>query len=161
MRIRTVSSPEVHLLVDELFSSELHAKRVLSLSNATVGVIQAGTLAIRAIGHGLALAKQLKWKHTIKQVDRLIGSPAVDPWELAARWVPFVIGARTEVAVALDWTDFDTDVLALPPGLHVLRGTSRHACRMGWAAHRQLRRTAETGACLQPVVHREMRVSCS
>lgn len=109
MRIRTVSSPEVHLLVDELFSSELHAKRVLSLSNATVGVIESGTLAIRAIGHGLALAKQLKWKHTIKQVDRLIGNPAVDPWELAVRWVPFVVGTRSEVVVALDWTDFDAD----------------------------------------------------
>ena len=109
MKIATVSHAEVDLLVDELFSEELHAKRVQSLSNATVGVIEAGTLAIRAIGHGLALAKQLKWKHTIKQVDRLIGNPGVDPWELAMRWVPFVVGTRTEVVVALDWTDFDAD----------------------------------------------------
>ena len=109
MKLQTVSSPEVHVLVDELFSSELHAKRVRSLSNATVGVIEAGTLAISAIGRGLALANQLKWKHTIKQVDRLIGNPAVDPWELAVRWVPFVVGAQTEVVVALDWTDFDSD----------------------------------------------------
>jgi len=102
MKLETVSSPEVHILVDELFSSELHAKRVRSLSNATVGVIEAGTLAISAIGRGLALANQLKWKHTIKQVDRLIGNPAVDPWELAVRWVPFVVGAQAEVVVALD-----------------------------------------------------------
>jgi len=57
----------------------------------------------------LALANQLKWKHTIKQVDRLIGNPAVDPWELAVRWVPLVVGAQNEVVVALDWTDFDSD----------------------------------------------------
>lgn len=109
MRMSTVSHAEVHLLVDELFATELHVKRVKSLSNATVGVIESGTLAIRKIGHGLALAHQLKWKHAIKQVDRLIGNPAVDPWELASKWVPFVIGNRTEVVVALDWTDFDAD----------------------------------------------------
>ncbi len=33
----------------------MHAKRVLSLANATLGVIESGSLAIHAIGSGLSL----------------------------------------------------------------------------------------------------------
>ena len=29
--------------------------------------------------------------------------------DILARWVPYVVGARTSMVVALDWTDFDSD----------------------------------------------------
>ena len=48
-------------------------------------------------------------KHAIKQVDRLLSNRAIDPWGIAARWVPEVIGSSTDIMVVMDWTDFDAD----------------------------------------------------
>lgn len=109
-----VKSPEtpafrVNRLIEEIFEDDLHVRRVLSLANATLGAMRAGVLGVHAIGLGLAAAKQLNPKHTIKQVDRLLSNPGVVPWELFAAWVPFVVGQRTEILVAVDWTDFDAD----------------------------------------------------
>lgn len=42
--------------IDELFGQEMHVKRVLSLINATLGVIEKGVLAIHAIGASPLLA---------------------------------------------------------------------------------------------------------
>ncbi|MGH8590664.1 MAG: IS4 family transposase, partial [Gammaproteobacteria bacterium] len=48
-------------------------------------------------------------KHAVKQVDRLLSNQGVAVWELFAHWVPYVVGARTSIVVAMDWTDFDPD----------------------------------------------------
>jgi hypothetical protein len=92
-----------------VFGDDLHAKTLLSLSMGTVGVLRAANLGIHAIGRGLALAMLLDSKHTTKQVDRLLSNANVSVWSLFPSWVRFVVGARTEIAVALDWTDFDDD----------------------------------------------------
>jgi hypothetical protein len=42
-------------------------------------------------------------------VDRLLSNEAIDVDALLAHWVPFIVGSRPEIAVALDWTDFDAD----------------------------------------------------
>ena len=86
-----------------------HAKRVDSLCNATLGVLHSASLAVCAIGQGLAAARSLKLKHAVKQVDRLLSNPAIDVDDILVRWVPYIIGARTSIVVALDWTDFDAD----------------------------------------------------
>lgn len=99
----------VRTFLDSIFAEHLHAKRVGSLTDATLGVLHAASLSVHAIGLGLAAAKGLDSKHTIKQVDRLMSNVGVDPWGTLAWWVPFVIGARPEVVIALDWTDFDKD----------------------------------------------------
>ena len=88
---------------------DLHAKRVSSLCDATLGVLHSGSLAICAIGQGLAAARSLKPKHAIKQVDRLLSNEAIVVDDVLERWVPFVIGARDSIVVAMDWTDFDAD----------------------------------------------------
>jgi hypothetical protein len=93
----------------ELFERDLHAKRVLSLTNATLGVLRAGALGVHAIGVGLAREMDLDPKHAIKQVDRLLSNPGIEPWSLFEQWVPFVLAEREEALVALDWTDFDAD----------------------------------------------------
>jgi len=95
--------------VDALFGDELHLKRIESLSNATAGVVRSASLGISIIGAGLALARNTEKKHAVKQVDRLVGNDAIDVFELAARWVPYVVAARPEVWIALDWTDFEAD----------------------------------------------------
>lgn len=104
-----ISPRSVEALTERLFEPDLHAKRVQSLANAVVGALTAATLSIHAIGRALALARGLKPKHAIKQVDRLLSNEHLSPWMLFAQWVPFCIGARTEIVVALDWTDYDHD----------------------------------------------------
>jgi hypothetical protein len=99
----------VHAVLSDLLEQDLHAKRVSSLCNATLGVLRSGSLAICAIGQGLAAARSLKPKHAIKQVDRLLSNPAINVDDILERWVPFVIGARNSIVVAMDWTDFDAD----------------------------------------------------
>jgi len=92
-----------------MFDDDLHAKRTESLASATVGAVQAAKLGVAAIGHGLAIAKGLEVKHAIKQVDRLFSNAGLDIWQLFACWVPYLVGSRPEIVVALDWTDFDKD----------------------------------------------------
>ena len=95
--------------LDDLLEGDLHGKRVLSLANATLGVMVSASLAVAVIGQSLAQARGLLTKHAIKQVDRLLSNQAIDPWDIAARWIPEVIGASTDILVAMDWTDFDAD----------------------------------------------------
>jgi len=96
-------------LVSTIFADDLHAKRVASLAGATVGVLEGAALGIHAIGNALAVAEGLDSKHAVKQVDRLLSNAGIPVWDLFASWVPFVVGDRVEIIVALDWTDFDAD----------------------------------------------------
>lgn len=104
-----VSPEEVLRIVKSVFGDDLHAARVGSLSNATVGVLAAGSLAIHAIGRGLAAARGLMDKHAVKQVDRLLSNRGIDVENLFEHWVPFVVKDRTRLWVNLDWTEFDDD----------------------------------------------------
>src|ERR1700758_1062252 len=97
---------EVHGFLDSLFDGDLHAKRVLSLTNATLGVIKTASLAVNAIGQGLALARGLVTKHAIKQVDRLLSNQGIDIDAALRHWVPYVVGPRRSITVAMDWTEF-------------------------------------------------------
>ena len=99
----------IHDVLTGVLEQDLHAKRVNSPCDATLGVLHSGSLAICTIGQGLAAARSLKPKHAIKQVDRLLSNPAINVDDILVRWVPFVIGARDTIVVAMDWTDFDAD----------------------------------------------------
>ncbi|MBM7115707.1 IS4 family transposase [Archangium primigenium] len=109
MNPRALTHQQVLAFLDSLFGDEVHSKRVLSLSLATLGVIHAASLSVYAIGHALGMARGTTGRHGVKQVDRLLSNPKLDVWALFASWVPFVLGQRTEAVVALDWTDFDDD----------------------------------------------------
>jgi hypothetical protein len=100
---------DIEQFLQGLIGTDMHAKRVLSLANATLGVVRTGSLAVHAIGQGLAVAKGLNTKHAVKQVDRLLSNPGIDVDALLARWVPYVVGDRSRITVALDWTSFDAD----------------------------------------------------
>jgi hypothetical protein len=106
---QTLGFDQVHRLLDRLFDGDLHAKRVLSLANATLGVIKSASLAVNTIGQGLALARGLVTKHAIKQVDRLLSNQGIDIDAALRHWVPYVVGPRTSINVAMDWTEFDAD----------------------------------------------------
>jgi Transposase DDE domain len=95
--------------LNRVFADDLHAKRILSLANGTVGVMAGAALAVSLIGQALAKARGLFAKSAIKQVDRLLSNAGIVPWDRFAPWVREVVGARCEIVVAMDWTDFDAD----------------------------------------------------
>jgi len=104
-----LSFGQIHRSLVGLFDGDMHAKRVESLANATLGVVRSGSLAVSTIGHGLALARGLTTKHAIKQVDRLLSNEGIDIDAALRHWVPYVVGPRTSINVAMDWTEFDAD----------------------------------------------------
>lgn len=96
-------------LVEALFGGDLHARRVVSLANGVTGVLRAATLGVHAIGEGYAEVAKTKPRFGVKQVDRFLSNTALDVARLTPSWAKFVIGARKEIVVALDWTDFAKD----------------------------------------------------
>ena len=106
---QTLGFTQVHRGLTSLFDGDMHAKRVLSLADATLGVIRTASLAVNTIGQGLALARDLVTKHAIKQVDRLLSNEDIDVDAALRHWVPYVMGPRTSINVAMDWTEFDAD----------------------------------------------------
>jgi hypothetical protein len=100
---------QTHRFLEGLFGGDMHAKRILSLANATLGVVKTASLAVNTIGHGLALARGLVTKHAIKQVDRLLSNQGIDIDAALRHWVPYVVGPRTRINVAMDWTEFASD----------------------------------------------------
>jgi Transposase DDE domain len=92
-----------------LFGSDLHVKRVCSLSLAVLGVMTSASLAVAVIGQALAQARGKAAKHAIKQVDRLLSNQGIDVWELFPLWIKEAIGASRDLVVAMDWTEFDAD----------------------------------------------------
>ena len=106
---KPLSFEGVHHFLKTLFADDLHAKRVLSLAGATLGVIESASLAVAMIGQGLALARGRLTKHAIKQVDRLLSNPGINVDALLLHWVPYVVGSRSCITVAMDWTDVDAD----------------------------------------------------
>lgn len=95
--------------LDRIFAESLHAKRIESLANGTLGVMTSASLAVSIVGHSLAQARGLLDKHAIKQVDRLLSNRGIVVWEMFAPWVRQAIGPRKQIVVAMDWTDFDPD----------------------------------------------------
>jgi hypothetical protein len=100
---------DVRSFLDSVLSEDIHAKRVDSLANAALGVMTGASLAVAMIGRSLAQARGLLTKHAVKQVDRLLSNPGIEAWDIFATWVPEMVGSRTDIVVAMDWTDFDAD----------------------------------------------------
>ena len=92
-----------------VYGSDLHAKRIDGLANATLGVMTGASLAVSMIGQALAQARGLVTKHAVKQVDRLMSNAGIDVWDSFAHWVPQQVGVRPDILVAMDWTDFAHD----------------------------------------------------
>lgn len=105
----SITESGVLAFLTSIFEEDLHAKRILSLSQCTLGVVHAASLAVHTIGIGMAEARDVEPKHAIKQVDRMLSNRGIDVWSLFQHWVPFVLGGRKEAVVALDWTEHDHD----------------------------------------------------
>lgn len=106
---KRINAINVEQIVDNIFGNSEHAKRKQSLANAALGIIRSASLIVHRIGLGLAKAKNLFGKHAIKQIDRLLSNDKLNVSDCFAQTVPYIIGARKEIVVAMDWTDFDHD----------------------------------------------------
>lgn len=106
---RAIPNQFVEDTITDIFGYDLHLKRIRSISDATLGVMHSLSLAIHIIGQGLSQAKDLQRKHCVKQVDRMLSNPGIQPWDLFDSWVKYVISERTDIMVAMDWTEFDHD----------------------------------------------------
>src|SRR5918996_1492228 len=100
---------DVRAFLDSILDEDIHTKRVDSLANATLGVMTGASLGVALIGKSLAQARGLLPKHAVKQVDRLLSNRRLEAWDVFATWVPEMVGARLDVVVAMDWTDYDAD----------------------------------------------------
>lgn len=99
----------VEKVVDNIFGNSEHEKRKQSLANAALGIIESASLIVHRIGLGLAAAKKLLGKHAVKQVDRLLSNSKLIVWNCFEKTVPYIVGSRRDIVVAMDWTDFDAD----------------------------------------------------
>lgn len=81
----------------------------MSLFMIAYGVVHSDRLGIAAVGTAMARAFGTKPKHGIKQVDRCLSNGKLDMQVLFQGLVPFVVGQRYSIFVALDWTEFDKD----------------------------------------------------
>jgi hypothetical protein len=104
MQVKNVRS-----FLDSVLDEDIHTKRIASLANATLGVMTGASLGVAVIGKSLAQARGLLPKHAVKQVDRLLSNPRIEAWDVFASWVPEMVGPRTDIVVAMDWTDFEAD----------------------------------------------------
>jgi hypothetical protein len=104
-----LNAKSIERFLGEVVQVDLHVKTILSLALGTLGVLHATSLCIHVVGRAMAWARGADPKHCIKQFDRMLSNVNFVPWAVARPWVAFVIGQRSEVWVALDWTEFDAD----------------------------------------------------
>src|SRR5271166_2280465 len=96
-------------IVNKLFADSLHKKRQQSLAYAAMGVLASDSLFLHEIGSALAKSRGTNKKHATKQIDRLLSNKGISIWDLAEKWVPYVIGMQNNLLLALDWTSFAGD----------------------------------------------------
>lgn len=104
-----LDNAKINDFISDSFEDTLHAKRVVSLANAVQGTIHSCSLAIHAIGSGLAQVNGINRKYAIKQVDRLLSNKKLDVQELLDYWLKFIITDKKEIVISMGWTDFDSD----------------------------------------------------
>ena len=133
---RTLRLEHVREFADVLFAeTEIHAKRIESLANGAAGVLNAAMLTIHAIGQAYAAMARIDGRSGVKQLDRLLSNVRVDLDALFPAWVRFVVGARSELIVALDWTEFDDDDHVVLCAYAVTR--HGRATPLMWKTHRK------------------------
>lgn len=96
-------------IVKKVFGDLLHHKQVNSLFMIAVGVVHSALLGVAAVGTSMARTFGKKPKHGIKQVDRFLSNKKLEMLALFECLIPFVVGSRRQILVAMDWTEFDAD----------------------------------------------------
>ena len=101
-------------------------KTLGSVYYAVLGTLTSARAGVAHIGRGLAQARGLSPKHTIKQVDRLFSNELLSVDDLAPYWRNLLPEVTADLVVALDWTEFaksDHSTLVLSVIAHDKRAT--------------------------------------
>lgn len=104
-----VEYEKVVTLIEDLLGPHFHQKQCLSIANAVVGAMHADRLSVAAVGRALAAERGMNPKHGIKQVDRLLSNSKIDVETSFAATVPWNVGARKNIVVVMDWTEYAPD----------------------------------------------------
>jgi hypothetical protein len=86
--------------------SRLHAKQIESVVHAVVGAMATPSAGVASLGRSAAAIRHKTAKHSIKQVDRFLSNRKIDDLELVRRHVAFVVGARRQIVLTMDWTEY-------------------------------------------------------
>lgn len=98
-------------IINEIYGKDLHKKRQLSIAYTAMGILASESLFLHEIAKSLVKTRGIgKKKHATKQIDRLLSNKGISVWNLAEKWVPYVIGKQSEIIIALDWTTFADDM---------------------------------------------------
>ena len=106
MKLPPLEYDAVHKFVQDLAGEVLHPKQVDSVAHAVVGAIHADVASIASIGRAAARAREVCEKHSIKQVDRLLGNSKIEASEIMRHVIPVLVAGRSRIVVAVDWTEF-------------------------------------------------------
>ncbi len=108
VREQRFSFNHVRQVLGGVLEHDLHAKRVDCSATPPRRAAQRFACGLHD-RPGPSGRRGLNPKHATKQVDRLLSNPMINVDDILVRWVPYVVGARKAIVVALDWTDFDAD----------------------------------------------------
>jgi hypothetical protein len=109
MKRSPITNGLIARLVDTMLGDGLHAKQVESITHGAIGVLYADRASVAAIGRAMARRRGRQDKHAIKQFSRYLSNDHIDLDIAFEDWVPYLVGARREIVVSLDWTEFALD----------------------------------------------------
>lgn len=93
-------------VMNKIFKNNMHKKRQESLANAVFGAFSTERLNSSSIGRALALLRNKSAKHSIKQVDRLLGNTKFNFEKYIKYFVLWILGQRDKLVLTIDWTEF-------------------------------------------------------
>ena len=107
IREQRLSSNQIKQVLAGVLGDDLHAKRVASLSDATLGVLRSASLAVCAIGpRARCRPRPEPLCYATKQVDRLLSNPKINVDDILAELgALYRRRAKLHQVVALDWTE--------------------------------------------------------
>lgn len=99
----------VYEFILDLLDPKMHTKRAKAIARAAIATMFTDRLSIASVGRSLARISDIKPKHGIKQVDRLIGNAKFRIDDVFSQTVPWLVAKRDRIVVSLDWTEYAKD----------------------------------------------------
>jgi hypothetical protein len=103
-----ISLTEVRKLVNDYVGGVIHKKQSESLGNAVFAAMMSPRLGISALGRMYAQQTGKCPKHTIKQMDKLIGNTKISITDVLYEHVRIAVAHRQIIVVTFDWTEYDS-----------------------------------------------------
>lgn len=105
----TLPPEEFRTQLRAMVGDDAHGKTVTAVENALRALLDVGSVGLMALASALASMQGLLLKNAQRRLEDLLHNARFDPWSWAEHWVPYVLAQRSEVLLAMDWTDYDAD----------------------------------------------------